>query len=192
MSSCPVPIPYIRLFYGCGCFCCSTVLIGFTCPVYRFIGVWQQESGKGPQIANGAVDCVPDLTSHASPPPWRALLGRPDPLGSRLLTNPSAGEPGVGGERVVVVGHRKQVNGGTQLPVTTIRVFSPIFRNFYLKKNKKTMIWGPPRGLLHERGNVLLDLSSYRRRGSIGQHDSLLLRDCSGARPFLIIFVIII
>ena len=29
--------------------------------VYRFIGVWQQESGRGPQIANGAVDCVPDL-----------------------------------------------------------------------------------------------------------------------------------
>ena len=26
--------------------------------------------------------CVPDLTSHAPrPPPWRALLGRPDPLG---------------------------------------------------------------------------------------------------------------
>ena len=31
---------------------------------YRFIGVWQQESGKGPQIANGAVNCVPDLTMY--------------------------------------------------------------------------------------------------------------------------------
>ena len=36
------------------------------------IGVWQQESGKGPRLANGAAYCVP-LTSH----PW--------PLGSRLL-----------------------------------------------------------------------------------------------------------
>ena len=30
--------------------------------VYRFIGVWQQESGKGPRLANGAVNCIPDLT----------------------------------------------------------------------------------------------------------------------------------
>ena len=44
----------------------------------------QQESGKGPRFANGAAYCVPDLTSHTLPP-WRALLGRPDPLGSRLL-----------------------------------------------------------------------------------------------------------
>ena len=56
---------------------------------HRFIGVWQQESGKGPQIANGAAYCVPDLqladlTPHALPP-RRALLGRLDPLGSRLL-----------------------------------------------------------------------------------------------------------
>ena len=28
--------------------------------------------------------CVSDLTSHP-PPHWRALLGRPDPLGSHLL-----------------------------------------------------------------------------------------------------------
>ena len=68
--------------------------------VYRFISVWQQESGKGPRLANGAAKLRTDLTSHP-PPPWRALLGRPDPLGSRLLTNPSAGESGVGGERVV-------------------------------------------------------------------------------------------
>ena len=39
---------------------------------------------RGPRLANGAAYCVPDLTSH-TPPPWRALLGRPDPLGSRLL-----------------------------------------------------------------------------------------------------------
>ena len=32
--------------------------------VYRFIGVWQQESGKGPRLANGAACCVPDLTSQ--------------------------------------------------------------------------------------------------------------------------------
>ena len=67
--------------------------------VYRFIGVLQQESGKGPRFANGAAYCVPDLTSHALPP-WRALLGRPDPLGSRL-PHLSAGKSGVGGERVV-------------------------------------------------------------------------------------------
>ena len=65
----------------------------------RFFGVLQQESGKGPRLANGAACCVPDLTSHALPP-WRALLGRPDPLGSRL-PHLSAGKSGVGGERVV-------------------------------------------------------------------------------------------
>ena len=36
--------------------------------VYRFIGVLQQESGKGPRLANGAAYCVPDLTSHTLPP----------------------------------------------------------------------------------------------------------------------------
>ena len=46
--------------------------------VFRFIGVLQQESGKGPRLADGAAYCVPDLTSHTLPP-WRALLGRPDP-----------------------------------------------------------------------------------------------------------------
>ena len=51
----------------------------------RCIGVWQQKSGKGPRLANGAAYCVPDLTSH-TPPPWRALLGRPDPLG--VVTQP--------------------------------------------------------------------------------------------------------
>ena len=25
-------------------------------PVYRFIGVWHQESGKGPRLANGAAE----------------------------------------------------------------------------------------------------------------------------------------
>ena len=35
--------------------------------VYRFIGVWQQESGKGPRLANGAACYVPNLTSHAPP-----------------------------------------------------------------------------------------------------------------------------
>ena len=34
---------------------------------YRVIGVWQQEPGKGPRLANGAAHCAPDLTSH--PPP---------------------------------------------------------------------------------------------------------------------------
>ena len=67
--------------------------------VYRFIGVLQQESGKGPRLANGAAYCVPDLTSHTLPP-WRALLGRPDPFGSRL-PHLSAGKSGVCGERVV-------------------------------------------------------------------------------------------
>ena len=67
--------------------------------VSGLIGVWQQESGKGPRLANGAAYCVPDLTSHALPP-WRALLGRPDQLGSRL-PHLSAGKSGVGGERVV-------------------------------------------------------------------------------------------
>ena len=106
--------------------CSTVVLMCFTCPattvvtvilwaldrvrnavstsqkvlsVYRFIGVLQQESGKGPRIANGAAYCVPDLTSH-TPHPWRALLGRPDPFGSRL-PHLSAGKSGVGGERVV-------------------------------------------------------------------------------------------
>ena len=34
---------------------------------HRFIGVWQQDSGKGPQIGDGAAYCVPDLTPHALP-----------------------------------------------------------------------------------------------------------------------------
>ena len=33
-----------------------------------------QESGKGPQIANGAAYCVPDLTSH-TPPPLESIAG---------------------------------------------------------------------------------------------------------------------
>ena len=33
--------------------------------VYRFIGVWQQDSGKGPRFGDGAAYCVPDLTPHA-------------------------------------------------------------------------------------------------------------------------------
>ena len=32
--------------------------------VYRFIGVWQQESGKGPRPANGAAYCSTDLEGH--------------------------------------------------------------------------------------------------------------------------------
>ena len=73
---------------------------------HRFIGLsvfgsrnWQ-ESGKGPQIANGAAYCVPDLTSHTPPTPGEHCWGgqiRWAPVSS----NPSAGESGVGGERVV-------------------------------------------------------------------------------------------
>ena len=48
-------------------------LTSFT-SVYRFIGVLQQESGKGPRIANGAAYCVPGLTSHTFN--HRELVGR--------------------------------------------------------------------------------------------------------------------
>ena len=81
--------------------CSTVVLISFACPaitVCRFVGVWQQESGKGPRLANGAAKLRTRANLSYSPP-WRALLGRPDPLGSRLLTTPSAGKSGVGGER---------------------------------------------------------------------------------------------
>ena len=44
--------------------------------VYRVIGVWQQESGKGPRLANGAAHCVPDLTAHCVPD----LTSRPGPV----------------------------------------------------------------------------------------------------------------
>ena len=33
-----------------------------------FIGVWQQESGKGPRLADGAAYCVPDLPPHTLSP----------------------------------------------------------------------------------------------------------------------------
>ena len=48
------------------------------------VGVWQHVSGNGPRRENGATVRVPDLTPHTLSP-WRALLGRPDPFGSRLL-----------------------------------------------------------------------------------------------------------
>ena len=32
--------------------------------IYRAIGVWQQGSGKGPRLEDGAAYCVPDLTPH--------------------------------------------------------------------------------------------------------------------------------
>ena len=37
---------------------------------YRVIGVWQQDSGKGPRLGDGAAYCVPDLTltPHALSP----------------------------------------------------------------------------------------------------------------------------
>ena len=41
------------------------------------IGVWQQDSGKGPQIGDGAAYCVPDLTPHAFPP-LECIAGVPD------------------------------------------------------------------------------------------------------------------
>ena len=36
--------------------------------VYRFIGVWQQDSGKEPRLGDGAAYCVPDLTPHTLSP----------------------------------------------------------------------------------------------------------------------------
>ena len=60
---------------------------GVECPVYPFIGMWQQVSGQRPRRENGAtvrrcdgatVRC-PALSPL--PPPSGALLGRPDPWG---------------------------------------------------------------------------------------------------------------
>ena len=56
--------------FGCG----SWTGLSLT-SVYRFIGVWQQDSGKGPRLANGAACCVPDLTSHAPPRPGEHCWG---------------------------------------------------------------------------------------------------------------------
>ena len=51
----------------------TLVVSRFIPSVYRFISVWQQDSGKGPRLANGAAYCVPDLTSHTPPHPFRRI-----------------------------------------------------------------------------------------------------------------------
>ena len=43
-----------------------------------------QYAVRRPRLANGAAK-LRTRPNLSSPPPWRALLGRPDPLGSRLL-----------------------------------------------------------------------------------------------------------
>ena len=42
--------------------------------VYRFIGVWQQESGKGPRLANGAAK-LRTRPNLSYPPPLESIAG---------------------------------------------------------------------------------------------------------------------
>ena len=75
---------------------------GPTCrQVYRFIGVWQQESGKGPRFADGAAKLRIRINLSYPLPPLESIAGAVRSVRLPSPPNPSAGESGVGGERVV-------------------------------------------------------------------------------------------
>ena len=85
--------------------------------VYPFIGVWQQDSGKGPRIADGAAKLRirPNLSYS---PPLESITGAVRSVGLPSPPNPSAGESGVGGDSSSagsiqsVVGGRRVGAGG--------------------------------------------------------------------------------